>query len=210
MPTQAAPISAAVQLNAPVTTRLPARPGWPIRLAADLVEVHPRGDHAAVADLVVHVGHGDARSRARDGDHGQRVVCARRGVGAAHHGVQLAPLLVPPGAVGRVVLLARDHPLPAVAAGDRLHPAGRVGRIEVGPAGHVGERVGREQVTLEILGERPQEPLLLLRRAVLDHRLQAQPGGQQRRRHVDIDPGEFLGGDGQVEHGEPGHRHAPR
>ena len=34
VPTQAAPISAAVQLNAPVTTRLPSRPGWPMRLAA--------------------------------------------------------------------------------------------------------------------------------------------------------------------------------
>jgi hypothetical protein len=102
------------------------------------------------------------------------------------------------------VLLARDHPLLAVAARDRLHPAGRVGRIEVGPAGHVGEGVGREQVTLEVIGERPQESLLLLRRAVLDHRLQAQPGGQQRRRHVDVDAGEFLSGDGQVQHGEPG------
>jgi hypothetical protein len=34
VPTQAAPISAAVQPNAPVTTRLPVRPGWPMRLAA--------------------------------------------------------------------------------------------------------------------------------------------------------------------------------
>lgn len=142
--------------------------------------------------------------RARHGDHGQRVVRARGGVGAAHHGVQLAPVLVPSGAVGRVVLLARDHPLLAVAARDRLHPAGRVRRIEVCPSGHVGERVGRQQVTLEIIGERPQEPFLLLRRTVLDHRLQAQPGGQQRRRHVDVDAGEFLSGDGQVEHGEPG------
>jgi len=33
VPTQAAPISAAVQLNAPVTVRLPCRPGWPIKLA---------------------------------------------------------------------------------------------------------------------------------------------------------------------------------
>ena len=74
------------------------------------------------------------------------------------------------------MLLARDHPLVAVAAGDRLHPAGRVGGIEVGSPGHVGEGVGGEQVTLGIIGERPQEPLLLLRRAVLDHRLQAEPG----------------------------------
>ena len=103
------------------------------------------------------------RGRARHGDHGQRVIRARGGVDAAHHGVQVAPFLVPPSAVGRVVLLARDHPLIAVAARERLNPAGRVGGIEVGAAGHVGEGVGGQQVALGIIGERPQEPFLLLR-----------------------------------------------
>ena len=54
VPTHAAPISAAVQLNAPDTICRPWRPGCPIRFSgghADLVEMHPRGHHAAVADL---------------------------------------------------------------------------------------------------------------------------------------------------------------
>src|SRR3954454_1074920 len=128
VPTHAAPISAAVQLNAAATTRLPCRPGSPIRLSAGTrtSSKHARGHHASVAELVVHVDHGDARSGSRHGDHGERVVGARVGIGAADDGVQLASRLVPPGAVGRVVLLAGEHPLVTVTAGGRLDAAGGV------------------------------------------------------------------------------------
>ena len=185
--------------------RLPCPPGVADQVVGgdpDLVEVHARGHHAAVAELVVDVDHGDARDRARHGDHGERVVGARVGIGAADDGVQLASGLVPAGAVGRVVLLAGDHPLVTVTARDRLDPAGWVRRVEVRAPADVGEGVGGQQITLCVIGERPQEALLLLRRAVLDHRLEPKPGSQQRRRDVDIDPRELLGSDREVEHRE--------
>src|SRR3954452_25258780 len=204
VPTHAAPISAAVQLNAAATTRLPCRPGSPIRLSAGprTLSKHARGHHASVAELVVHVDHGDARSGSRHGDHGERVVGARVGIGAADDGVQLTPGLVPPGAVGRVVLLAGEHPLVTVTAGDRLDAGGGVTGVEVRAPADVGEGVGGQQVALGVIGERPQEALLLLRGAVLDHRLEAEPGSQQRRRDVDIDARELLGREREVEHRE--------
>jgi hypothetical protein len=87
------------------------------------------------------------------------------------------------------VLLAGDHPLVAVTAGEGLDPAAGIGGVEIGAAGDIGECVGGQQVALGVLGEWPQEAFLLLGCTVLDHRLQAQPGPQQGRGHADIHAG---------------------
>ena len=169
---------------------------------ADAVEVHPGGDHAAVAELVVDIDDADPRGAPGTAMTASDSSAPAVRVGAADHRVEVGAVAVPAGAVGRVVLLPGDHPVVAVASGQGLDPAGRVGRVEVRAAGDVGERVGGQQLTLLVLDEGPQQAFLLLRRAVLDHRLQPEAGCQQGRRHVDVDPGQFLGGDREVEHGE--------
>ena len=203
-PTQAAPMIPAVHEKAPEMIRFPW-PGWPMRLSAGTSTSRKwtRGVTTPLAEFVVDGDHLDAGRVAGDGDHGEGLARPLGGVGPADDRVQVSAAAVPAGPGGRVVLLAGDDQPVAVAPGDRLDPGGGVLGVVVGAAADVGEGERGEKGTVDVVDERLEEPALLLGGAELDDGLEAETGGQERRGDVDVDPGEFLCGDGEGQHAEP-------
>src|SRR6185503_10861378 len=72
--------------------------------------------------------------------------------------------------------------------------------VEVRPAGDLGETERREPWFA--VGVAPEELLLLLVGAVADDRLEAEAGGQDGRRGVDVPTRELLGREHELERGQ--------
>ena len=139
-----------------------------------------------------------ARRTARHDDHRQRFTrgCVR--IRPAHHRQQMRALAVPAAAIGGVVFLAGDDPFVAVEAREGLHARLRIGAVEIRAAGHFGE--GERGQSVGRLRKNLTEPgAFLILAAKADDRLQAEAGGEQGGRHIDIDRRQLLGGQGEVE-----------
>src|SRR5580704_7442817 len=163
----------------------------------------PRRDHRSMSYRIDYPGNLDSGTVTGHHDNCERLLRRLVRVRAADHCKEVCALAVPSRTVSGVMLLPTDHPMITVPSRECPYSIARIGRVEIGAAGNLGKSQCRE--ARSIRGQvRSEELAFLLGGAVTNYRFEAESGGQQRARDIDINRSEFLGGDRKIDRRQTG------